>query len=258
MFPGFSDLNTAGSATAGPQGGPAEEMSEQPSKEGSHASTSVRHRKRRRGGKTSWGRGSGRFSGQESLGKALVSFMTWQQSAEERLLSLEEAQLEREWRAEERRGEREERRAEQERRHELQLFGMLTGALFAAGRGAPTSAATDSPVSPSAPHTTAAAPPVSSSSPQTPEDAPTARAVSTQETKKSQPTPAAAGQRSQTLLATLRRAEAPVRSAYLSNRGNSIRQHQGILQEGFIQYAMNKYHHTDNPDVSQQHSVWSN
>uniref|UniRef100_A0A3Q2P866 1-aminocyclopropane-1-carboxylate synthase homolog (Arabidopsis)(non-functional) n=1 Tax=Fundulus heteroclitus TaxID=8078 RepID=A0A3Q2P866_FUNHE len=42
-------------------------------------------------------------------------------------------------------------------------------------------------------------------------------------------------------------AEAPGHSAYLSSRGNSIRQHQGILQEGFIQYAMDKHHQTDNP-----------
>uniref|UniRef100_A0A3B5MUW7 1-aminocyclopropane-1-carboxylate synthase homolog (Arabidopsis)(non-functional) n=1 Tax=Xiphophorus couchianus TaxID=32473 RepID=A0A3B5MUW7_9TELE len=37
-------------------------------------------------------------------------------------------------------------------------------------------------------------------------------------------------------------------SVYLSSRGNSIRQNQGILQEGFIQYAMDKHHQTDNPD----------
>ncbi|XP_072291273.1 1-aminocyclopropane-1-carboxylate synthase-like protein 1 [Eucyclogobius newberryi] len=38
------------------------------------------------------------------------------------------------------------------------------------------------------------------------------------------------------------------RSAYLSNRGNSIRRHQGILQEGFLQYGMDRYDQTDNPD----------
>lgn len=226
-------------------------MSEQPSKEGSQASTSVRHRKRRRGGKTSRDRGSG----QGSLGKALVSFLNWQQSAEERLLSLEEAQLEREWQAEERRGQREERRAEQERQHELQLFSMLTGALFAARQGAPA-APTDPDVSASA-HLSAsqaatATPPASSSLPQPLAEAPAAQVISTEEAAKSQPPPATACQMSQNVMASLRGAEAPGRSVYLSNRGNSIRQHRGILQEGSIQHAMSKYHNTDNPDVSEQ------
>ncbi|XP_037538645.1 1-aminocyclopropane-1-carboxylate synthase-like protein 1 [Nematolebias whitei] len=245
----FSDLNTAGSTTAAPQGDPvAQEMSEQPSKEGFHASSSVRHRKRRRGGRTSWDR----VSGQGSLGKALVSFLNWQQSAEERLLSLEEAQLEREWQAEERRGQREERRAEHERQHELQLFSMLTGALFATRQGAPTTAPTDSSVSPSAhlsaSQTVTATPPVSSSSPQPLPEAPAKQVISTEETTKSQPTPATACKMSQKVLPTLRGAEMPGRSVYLSNRGNSIRQHRGILQEGSIQYAMSKYHSMDNPD----------
>uniref|UniRef100_A0A668AZC4 1-aminocyclopropane-1-carboxylate synthase-like protein 1 n=1 Tax=Myripristis murdjan TaxID=586833 RepID=A0A668AZC4_9TELE len=37
-------------------------------------------------------------------------------------------------------------------------------------------------------------------------------------------------------------------SAYLSKRGNSIRQHQGILQEGYTQYHADRHHDTDNPD----------
>uniref|UniRef100_A0A3B4AAH1 Aminotransferase class I/classII large domain-containing protein n=1 Tax=Periophthalmus magnuspinnatus TaxID=409849 RepID=A0A3B4AAH1_9GOBI len=41
-------------------------------------------------------------------------------------------------------------------------------------------------------------------------------------------------------------AQVPYR-CYLSNRGNSIRQHQGILQEGFLQYGVDRYHETDNP-----------
>uniref|UniRef100_A0A8C7XRG1 Aminotransferase class I/classII large domain-containing protein n=1 Tax=Oryzias sinensis TaxID=183150 RepID=A0A8C7XRG1_9TELE len=37
-------------------------------------------------------------------------------------------------------------------------------------------------------------------------------------------------------------------SVYLSSRGNSILQHQGILQEGFAQYGLNKHHDSNNPD----------
>uniref|UniRef100_A0A7N8X9D5 1-aminocyclopropane-1-carboxylate synthase homolog (Arabidopsis)(non-functional) n=1 Tax=Mastacembelus armatus TaxID=205130 RepID=A0A7N8X9D5_9TELE len=42
--------------------------------------------------------------------------------------------------------------------------------------------------------------------------------------------------------------DTPGRSVYLSNRGNCIRQHQGILQEGYALYGMDRYHDTDNPD----------
>uniref|UniRef100_A0A8C6NZ47 1-aminocyclopropane-1-carboxylate synthase homolog (inactive) n=1 Tax=Nothobranchius furzeri TaxID=105023 RepID=A0A8C6NZ47_NOTFU len=100
---------------------------ELPNKESNQTPANVRHRKHRRGGRSSQGHGSGRCSGRESLDKALASFLNWQQSAEER-------------------------------------------------------------------------------------------------------------------------AEAPSPSVYLSKRGNSIRQHQGTLQEGFVQYAANKYHVTDNPE----------
>ncbi|XP_039989915.1 1-aminocyclopropane-1-carboxylate synthase-like protein 1 [Xiphias gladius] len=255
---GFSDLNIASSATAATQavGGPVPlDPSEQPNKEGSHPPTSLRQRKRRRGGRTSWSHGGARCGSQGSLDKVLSSFLNWQQSAEERLLSLEEARLEREFQAEERREQREERRAEQERQHELRLLSMLTGALVAVGQVAPTTAATptDPSVSPQAhlsvsPQTTAA-PSVSSSLFQPPSEAPTAQAVSTQETTTSaQPTSVKACKMSQNVLATLRGAETPGRSVYLSNRGNSIRQHQGILQEGYAQYGMDKHHDTDNPD----------
>lgn len=254
-FAGFSDLNIAGSATTTTQaacGTAAQDTSNVPRKLGSHPPTSARVRKRRRGGKTSWGHGGGRCAGQESLDKALASFLNWQQSAEERLLSLEEARLERELQAEERREEREERRAEQERQHELRLFSMLTGALFAVRQAAPTATQTEPSVSPqahlSSSPTTTAAPSVSS---QPPSEAPTAQSVYTQETKSSQPTPVKACNVSQNSLATLRGVEAPGHSVYLSNRGNSIRQHQGILQEGYIQYGRDRHHDTDNPDVSE-------
>uniref|UniRef100_A0A096LWI6 1-aminocyclopropane-1-carboxylate synthase homolog (Arabidopsis)(non-functional) n=1 Tax=Poecilia formosa TaxID=48698 RepID=A0A096LWI6_POEFO len=225
-----------------------QETSEQPSGEAPRGSTSVKQRKRRRGGRASCGRSGVR----ESLDKALVSFLSWQQSAEERLLSLEEARLEREFQAEERREQREERRAEKERQHELHLFTMLTGALFATRQGAPAATPSDSPISPlahlSTPPLATAGPAVSSSLSQPPPEAPTAQPVATQETKKSHPISVKTCQVSQGVLATMRGAEAPGRSVYLSSRGNSIRQHQGILQEGFIQYAMDKHHQTDNPD----------
>ncbi|KAM4572544.1 1-aminocyclopropane-1-carboxylate synthase-like protein 1 [Odontesthes bonariensis] len=244
---GFSDI--AGSATAANQAfsGP-----EQPSKEDSHPSTSVRHRKRRRGGKNSWSHGGNGRSCAQGLDKALASFLNWQQSAEERLLSLEEARMERELQAEERREQREDRRAEQERQHELRLFSMLTGALFAVRQGASSTTPADPSVSPSAhlsaPQMTTATPSVSSSLSQPPAEAPTVQAVSTQETKKSQTTSVTACQVPQNVFATLRSAASTGRSVYLSNRGNSIRQHRGILQEGFAQYGVDKHHDTDNPD----------
>nr|XP_019935005.1 PREDICTED: 1-aminocyclopropane-1-carboxylate synthase-like protein 1 isoform X2 [Paralichthys olivaceus] len=218
-------------------------------------SASARQRKRRRGGKTSWSHGGARCGGQGSLDRALASFLNWQRSAEERLLSLEEARLERELQAEERREEREERRAEQERQHELRLFSMLTGALAAVRQAAPTTVTTptDPRVSPqahsSASLITTAAPSVSSSLSQTPSEAPASQAVSTQETTTlTPPTSVKASKTSPSVSEALTGADSPGRSIYLSNRGNSIRQHVGILQEGFAQYALNKHHDTENPD----------
>ncbi|XP_067356460.1 1-aminocyclopropane-1-carboxylate synthase-like protein 1 isoform X1 [Channa argus] len=255
---GFSDLNIVGSTTAATQAvcGPVpHDTSELPSKEGSHPPTSVRQRKRRRGGKTSWCHRGARCESQGSFDKALAKFLTWQQSAEERLLSLEEAQLERELQAEERREQREERRAEQERQHELRLFSMLTGALVAVRQGTPTAMTTpaDPSISPQA-HLcpslmTTAAPSVSSSLSQPLSEASQAQAIKTQETRNSTlPRSVTAIKMSQSILATLRGAEFPSNSVYLSNRGNSIRQHQGILQEGYAQYRMDKHHDTENPD----------
>nr|XP_019935006.1 PREDICTED: 1-aminocyclopropane-1-carboxylate synthase-like protein 1 isoform X3 [Paralichthys olivaceus] len=222
---------------------------------GPASSASARQRKRRRGGKTSWSHGGARCGGQGSLDRALASFLNWQRSAEERLLSLEEARLERELQAEERREEREERRAEQERQHELRLFSMLTGALAAVRQAAPTTVTTptDPRVSPqahsSASLITTAAPSVSSSLSQTPSEAPASQAVSTQETTTlTPPTSVKASKTSPSVSEALTGADSPGRSIYLSNRGNSIRQHVGILQEGFAQYALNKHHDTENPD----------
>ncbi|XP_028263486.1 1-aminocyclopropane-1-carboxylate synthase-like protein 1 [Parambassis ranga] len=247
---GFGELNLAGSASVATQavGGPAAaDTSDQPSKETSRPPPCVRQRKRRRGGRTSWGHVGSTCCGQRSLDKALASFLNWQQSAEERLISLEEARLERELQAEERREQREERRAEQERQHELRLFSMLKGALFSVRQGAPNAAPTDPSVSTladlSASLMTTADPAVSSPLPQPPSEAAAAH-----ETTISQPTSVQTCKLSQQALAVLRGVEAPIHSVYLSKRGNSIRQHQGILQEGFAQYHLDKHHDTDNPD----------
>ncbi|XP_068458379.1 1-aminocyclopropane-1-carboxylate synthase-like protein 1 isoform X2 [Clinocottus analis] len=252
---GFSDMNIACSATAPTQavGGPVtQDASEQPS---SHPPTSVRQRKRRLGGKTSWGHVGARCGSQKSLDKALASFLKWQQSAEERLLSLEEARLERELQAEERREQREERRAEQERQHELRLFSMLTGALAAVRQGA--AAATTMPTDPSfsplahlsASLMNAAATSVSSSLSQPLSEASATQAVSTQATVKSTLSTSAKTCKSpQNALATLTGAGPPEQSVYLSHRGNSIRQNQGILQGGYAQYATDKHHDTENPN----------
>lgn len=226
-------------------------------KDGPHPTAAMRQRKRRRAGKASCAHGGDRCGGQGRLDKALASFLNWQRSAEERLLSLEEARLERELQAEEQREQREERRAEQERQHELRLFSMLTGALVAVRQGAQTSTAKpdeppgSSPPEVSASLTTAVAPSVSSSLSPHPSETPTAQVISTQETTKSTPPPSVkAGEMSPNILATLRGAETPGRSVYLSDRGNSIRQHRGILQEGYAKYGMDRHHDTDNPNVS--------
>uniref|UniRef100_A0A672FND4 1-aminocyclopropane-1-carboxylate synthase-like protein 1 n=1 Tax=Salarias fasciatus TaxID=181472 RepID=A0A672FND4_SALFA len=95
---------------------------------------------------------------------------------------------------------------------------------------------------------TTAALSASSSSSKPPSGSPAAQAASAQEIKEPQPASVTTSKTSENLLVTLRGPKAPGQSVYLSNRGNSIRQHQGILQEGFIQYGIDKYHDTDNPD----------
>lgn len=208
--------------------------------------TSARQKKRHRGGKTLWDYGKS-CSGQGRLDKALSCFLSWQQSAEERLLSLEEARLERELQEEERRERREERRAEQERQHELRLFGMLTEALLAVRQGVQTPAAM--PAGAPGPLTAACAPSTSSYLSQPSSGTLQAPSLSAQETLGSALTAHAK------TCETARSVKPAVtklakRSRYLSDRGNSIRQQQGILQEGFLLYSLDKYHETDNPDVS--------
>lgn len=48
----------------------------------------------------------------------------------------------------------------------------------------------------------------------------------------------------------LRGDKTPQHSKCLSRRGNRIRHHQGILQEGYTQYFANKHDENSNPDVS--------
>ncbi|KAM4618451.1 1-aminocyclopropane-1-carboxylate synthase-like protein 1 isoform 2-T2 [Polymixia lowei] len=253
----FSDLNMPGSTATAKNGGDIVQP-DQPSKDGGRPLTSVRQRKRRWAGRGSRPCDGARCGGQRGLDKALASFLSWQQSAEERLLSLEETRLEREAQAEERREQQEERRAEQERQHELRLLSVFAGALAAVRQGAPTSATTpyDPPISPLAYLSTSLmttnAPSASSSLSQHPPEAPTTQATSTAGTPKSptptSPPPSKACQTVQKALATLRGADTPGHSVYLSNRGNGIRRHQGILQEGYAQYHADKHHDVDNPN----------
>lgn len=185
-------------------------------------------------------RRSAACSSQGRLEEALTRFLSWQQSAEERLLSMEEARLQRALQEEERREQREERRAERERQHELRLFSMLTGALVAVRQGAPTTVTTSNHLSHPAPSSSYFSQPSSGH--------PSVQTISTQEPTLPKSTKAC--EMAQKISATSEVAETPDCIMYLSHRGNSIRQKQGILQEGFIHYSMDKYHDTEKPDVS--------
>ncbi|XP_059916582.1 1-aminocyclopropane-1-carboxylate synthase-like protein 1 [Gadus macrocephalus] len=219
------------------------------------------------------------------LDRALASFLNWQRAAEERLLSLEEARLDREEQAEERRERQEERRGELERQHELRLLGVFAGALAAVKDGGVTPASTPTAppqpgppapaqTAPTAAHkestavtsalaqspslTTSATPPTSSSS------VASASSSSSSVSKASSETPPA-GSRPPTESPLSGAAlpgpgapegpqagppglEAPGPSPYLSKRGNSVRGHQGILQEGFARYNADRHHQQHNPD----------
>ncbi|XP_067293006.1 1-aminocyclopropane-1-carboxylate synthase-like protein 1 isoform X2 [Pseudorasbora parva] len=153
--------------------------------------------------------------GDGGLSSALAGYLSWQQTAEERFLALEEARMRQEARAEERREQQEERRAKQEREHEFRLLSMLTRVLSST-RGTEDQSASAS--------TSREMPPVPSSS--------------------------------QTLLPNSAKAvpnmlcgdQMPQYSPYLSRRGNSMRLHQGILQEGYNQYHVNKHDESSNPN----------
>ncbi|XP_077424721.1 1-aminocyclopropane-1-carboxylate synthase-like protein 1 isoform X2 [Vanacampus margaritifer] len=210
------------------------------SREGLRSPPALKQRRRRKAGKTTCGHGGGKCCSQGPLNKTLEGFLMWQQCAEDRLVSWEETRLEKELQADERRQQREERRAEQERQHELQLFSMLTGALTAVRQGAVTTqtAPTNTPVPLQDRQSTLLATSSASSAPSP--SRPNTHAHSGLHLSVKTCT-------SESALATVRGVTSPEASVYLSKRGNNIRRHQGILQEGFAHYGANRYD-TDNPN----------
>uniref|UniRef100_A0AAR2LXR2 Aminotransferase class I/classII large domain-containing protein n=1 Tax=Pygocentrus nattereri TaxID=42514 RepID=A0AAR2LXR2_PYGNA len=193
---------------------------------GSSHSVLFRQRKRRWAGR---GIASGRL-----LERALADFLGWQQMMEERYLSLEEARMQQEAQAEERREQQEERRAQQNREHELRLFSLFTGVLAAAREKADgISISTSKQGVIPAPSTAVPEPESLSVHPSSPPPV-----------QGSSPDPSALP----FTPSMLRGDQVPQYSCYLSRRGNSIRQHQGILQEGYTQYHANKYDENSNPD----------
>ncbi|XP_056095176.1 1-aminocyclopropane-1-carboxylate synthase-like protein 1 [Rhinichthys klamathensis goyatoka] len=150
--------------------------------------------------------------GDGELSSALAGYLSWQQTAEERFLALEEARMRQEARAEERREQQEERRAKQEREHEFRLMSMLTRVLSSA-RGTEDQSATTSREMPPVPSSSQTLIPNS------------AKAVPNM----------------------LWGDQTPQHSPYLSRRGNSMLLHQGILREGYNQYHANKHDENSNP-----------
>lgn len=120
---------------------------------------------------------------------------------------------------------------------------MLTEALVAVRQGAPPPAASSGLLM------ATCTPSTSSSSSQPSSGTPPAQSAPTQET------PVCAKPGETVRSATPSGTKTTIRSRYLSDRGNGIRQQQGLLQEGFLQYALDKYHETDNPDVSLHEST---
>ncbi|XP_017555586.1 1-aminocyclopropane-1-carboxylate synthase-like protein 1 [Pygocentrus nattereri] len=227
---GYSDHNVAGfsgagispaTASAGIRDGGIHGDVEDPK-----SSVLFRQRKRRWAGR---GIASGRL-----LERALADFLGWQQMMEERYLSLEEARMQQEAQAEERREQQEERRAQQNREHELRLFSLFTGVLAAAREKADgISISTSKQGVIPAPSTAVPEPESLSVHPSSPPPV-----------QGSSPDPSALP----FTPSMLRGDQVPQYSCYLSRRGNSIRQHQGILQEGYTQYHANKYDENSNPD----------
>lgn len=183
--------------------------------DGHGASGSFLQRKRRRVGRNSDG----------VLTSALAGYLSWQQTAEERFLALEEARLRQEARADERREQQEERRAKQEREHEFRLMSMLTRVL-----GSTQAVEDQKPSTSVAPVTN---PLLSPSSLQT---------LFPQPSFNSAKSPAAPSM--------LCGDRTPECSPYLSRRGNSMRMQQGILQEGYAQYHADRHDENTNPNVS--------
>lgn len=150
------------------------------------------------------------------LSSALAGYLSWQQTAEERFLALEEARMRQEARAEERREQQEERRAKQERDHEFRLMSMLTRVLNSTRGTEDQSASTSRETVPKPSSLQTLLPHLLPNS---------AKAVPSM------------------LLGD----QTPQYNPYLSRRGNSMRIHQGILQEGYNQYHANKHDEKSNP-----------
>ncbi|XP_066525560.1 1-aminocyclopropane-1-carboxylate synthase-like protein 1 [Hoplias malabaricus] len=225
----FSDHNVAGSSSAGISPATAPMVIRDGSIHGDvenpKSSMLFRQRKRRR---ASGGMGGGRL-----LERALAEFLGWQQVMEERYLSLEEARLQQEARQEERREHQEDRRAQKDREHELRLLSLVTGAL-AAARGTADSINTSScnqGLIPAAPAATESMSVTETPSSPAPLQGPSPSPVTSPFTTSMQ-----------------RDDQMPQPSLSLSRRGNSIRQHEGILQEGYRKYHANKHDENTNPD----------
>ncbi|KTF97285.1 hypothetical protein cypCar_00005755 [Cyprinus carpio] len=203
-----SDQNMTGSSGAGVSPATAPMAMREGGSHGDQegGSGSFHQRKRRRVGR----------GGDGMLSNALAGYLSWQQTAEERFLALEEARMRQEAQAEQRREQQEERRAKQERDHEFRLMSMLTRVL-SSSRGTEDQSASTS--------------------------------------RETLPVPST----SQTLFPCLLPNSAKAVPSmlwgdqtahyrpYLSRRGNSMRLHQGILQEGYNQYHANKHDEHSNP-----------
>ncbi|KAA0724586.1 1-aminocyclopropane-1-carboxylate synthase-like protein 1 [Triplophysa tibetana] len=214
----FSDQNMTGSSGAGvsPATAPMaiRDGDSHGDQEGNRASGSFLQRKRRRVGRGSDG----------LLTNALAGYLSWQQTAEERFLALEEARLRQEARADERREQQEERRAKQEREHEFRLMSMLTRVLGSTE----TKEDDQKPSTSVAPVTN---PLISPSSLQT------LFPQASCDSAKATPTPS-----------MLLGDQTPQCSPYLSFRGNNMRMQRGILQEGYVKYHTNRHDENTNPN----------
>ncbi|TSK45823.1 1-aminocyclopropane-1-carboxylate synthase-like protein 1 [Bagarius yarrelli] len=272
---GFSDHNVAGSSGTGVSPVaitvPSVDRSTQVDLKDPKYSSRFWQRKRRRAVRAG---GGGRL-----LEKALASFITWQRVMEERYVSLEEMRLHQEARAERQRENQEERRVQQEREHELRLVSLLAGAFNAAtGTTEPKTSNTetsdhsatvsmlqkdhtvhhrrsntinfDSSTVVSVSHLSSFVPSMlrtndeGNTSTTNSDCSATATCSVPHSCLGSSPGPSTLP----ILPSMLRGDQTPRHSQFLSRRGNRIRQHQGILQEGYIQYYANRHDPNSNPD----------
>uniref|UniRef100_A0A671M710 1-aminocyclopropane-1-carboxylate synthase-like protein 1 n=1 Tax=Sinocyclocheilus anshuiensis TaxID=1608454 RepID=A0A671M710_9TELE len=200
-----SDQNMTGSSGAGVSPATAPIVMRDGGSHGDQVggSGSFHQRKRRRVGR----------GGDGVLSNALAGYLSWQQTAEERFLALEEVRMQQEAQAEERREQQEERRAKQERDHEFRLMSMLTKVL-SSSRGTEDQSASTSRETLPVPSTS--------------------QTYLLPNSAKAVPSMLWGDQTAQY-------------SPYLSRRGNSMRLHQGVLQEGYNQYHANVHDENSNP-----------